>query len=153
MRPPFMSPPISTREIIGRVELIASFQIDLVLDSRVLERTARGQRIHQSITGGSVSGPRLQGTVYPNGGGEYGLIRADAIEEWFSRFMLKADNGEWLYTQLVGYVRPDGYARFQATFDADVQGPHAWLNESMFIGTLEQTADHQQRRMSYFEAT
>lgn len=153
MRAAFTPPPISTKDLLGRVELVPSFQIALDLEPRLTENTARGRRIHQRIVGGSVSGPRLTGAVYGNGGGEFGLIRADVVEEWFTRFMLKADNGEWLYTHLIGYVRPDGYARFEAIFDADSQGPHAWLNESMFIGTLEQSATHERRTMTYFEAT
>jgi hypothetical protein len=67
--------------------------------------------------------------------------------------MLKATNGEWLYTHLVAYVRPDGYARFQAVFDADQQGPHAWLNETMFIGNIELAEHCQRRTMTYFEVT
>jgi hypothetical protein len=149
----FTPPQISTKDLIGRVELVATFRIDLELEPRSIEHTVRGQRIHQRIIGGTVSGPQLAGNVYGNGGGEYGLIRKDSVEEWFTRFMIKAANGEWLYTHLLGYVRADGYARFQAVFDADMQGPHAWLNESMFIGTLEQSGNFERRAMTYFEVT
>jgi hypothetical protein len=149
----FTPPQISTKGLIGTVELVPSFRIDLELEPRAIEHTVRGERIHQRIVGGTVSGPRLAGEVYRNGGGEYGVIRKDAVEEWFTRFMIKAANGEWIYTHLVGYVRPDGYARFQAVFDADMQGPHAWVNESMFIGTLKLSDSFQHRAMTYYEVT
>lgn len=148
----FTPPAISTRQDRGPVELVASFMIDLELEAPAHEITARGTRIHQSATGGAISGPRLSGTVYPQGGGEFGLIRADGTTELFTRLMLIADNGEWLYTQLTAYVRADGYARFQAIFDADRQGPHAWLNESMFIGTIEIGEGGRKRRLFYYEA-
>ena len=149
----FTPPQISTKGLIGAIDLVPSFRIDLELEARSSERTVRGQRIHQRIIGGTISGPRLAGQVYANGGGEFGVIRADAVEEWFTRFMIKAANGEWLYTHLVGYVRLDGYARFQAVFDADMQGPHSWLNESMFIGSVEQSESLERRAMTYFEVT
>jgi hypothetical protein len=149
----FVPPPIATKNLIGKVELVPSFRIDLELEPRVIEHTVRGERIHQRVLGGIVSGPRLGGDVFGHGSGEYGVVRKDSVEEWFTRFMIKAANGEWLYTHLLGYVRLDGYARFQAVFDADVQGPHAWLNESMFIGTVDQTENGQRRSMTYYEVT
>ncbi len=152
MRALFVPPPITTRSIRGHVELIASFAIELVLEPRETEMTVRGTRIHQRILGGTITGPRLRGSVYPNGGGEFGVVRSDGVEEWFTRMMLRAENGEWLYTHLTAYVRPDGYARCQAVFDADVQGPHAWLNETIFIGTIMQDADGTRRVTHFFEA-
>lgn len=148
----FTSPRIATTNERGAVELAVSFTIELELDEPVLETTVRGQRIHQPATGGTVSGPRLSGEVYPQGGGEFGLVRADGTAELFTRLMLIADNGEWLYIQLTGYLRQDGYARFQAVFDADRQGPHAWLNESMFVGTIEEREGGRRRRLVCFEA-
>ncbi|MEH3107460.1 MAG: DUF3237 family protein [Sphingomonas fennica] len=147
----FVPPAISTRDLRGAIDLVFAFEIDLTLEPRLTEHTPHGRRIHQRITGGRISGPTLTGSVYPDGGGEFGLVRSDGIEELFSRLMLRAADGEWLYTHLNGYVRPDGYARFQAVFDADRQGPHGWLNESMFIGTIA-SSDGSIRRMTYFEA-
>jgi|GEM_PF-626984 len=148
----FDAPQISTRNDLGEVELVASFVIEVELEERVLEATVHGQRIHQAVTGGTIAGPRLSGRVYPRGGGEFGVVRPDGTAELFTRMMLIAQNGEWLYTQLTGYVRADGYARFQATFDADRQGPHAWLNESMFIGTVKETDGGRGRQLVYYEA-
>lgn len=152
MARPFTPPPITTKDEQGPVELIASFAIELELEEPVREETARGVRIHQPVTGGTVAGPRLSGKVYPRGGGEFGLVRQDGTAELFTRLMLVAANGEWLYTHLTGYAREDGYARFQATFDADRQGPHAWLNESMFIGTIVESQGGRRRRLVYYEA-
>lgn len=149
----FTAPPIATRNERGHVELAASFAIGLELEEARMETTARGKRIHQRVTGGAISGPRLSGTVYPNGCGEFGLLRDDGTTELFTRLMLIADNGEWLYTQLTGYVREDNCARFQAIFDADRQGPHAWLNESMFIGTIKEAEGGRERQLIYYEVT
>lgn len=148
----FVPPPIRTKNDFGRVDLVPSFRVTLALEERVVEQTPRGARIHQRVVGGAIRGPRLAGIVFAHGGGEFGLIRPDLVEELFTRFMIRADNGEWLYAQLVGYRRTDGYARCQATFDADVQGPHAWLNQSMFVGALDEKRDHTERTATLFEA-
>jgi len=148
----FTPPAIGRKDELGTVELVASFQIDLELEEPAYEVTVRGRRIHQPVIGGTISGPRLSGKVYENGGGEFGLVRADGTAELFTRLMLIADNGEWLYTQATAYIRQDGYARFQAIFDADRQGPHAWLNESMFIGTIEESGGGRMRRLNFYEA-
>ena len=148
----FIAPPIATKSLIGEVILEPAFRIELELSERRMEETARGRRIHQRVVGGTLSGPKLQGSVFANGGGEYGLVRSDETAELLTRFVINAANGEWLYAHLVGYQRPDGYARLQAVFDADAQGPHAWLNENMFIGTMSESADRRRRILSLFEA-
>jgi len=152
MEATFIPPVIETKSLIGEVTLEPAFRIDLALSERHLETTPRGARIHQRITDGTISGSRLQGAVFGNGAGEYGLIRSDRTAELLMRFMINAINGEWLYAHLVGYQRADGYARLQAVFDADAQGPHAWLNESMFIATMDEAADGRARTLTLFEA-
>lgn len=152
MEATFIPPEIATKSLIGEVTLEPAFRIDLTLCERRLETTPRGARIHQRVTGGTISGSRLQGAVFADGGGEYGLIRSDQTAELLMRFMINAANGEWLYAHLIGYQRIDGYARLQAMFDADAQGPHAWLNECMFIATMDETADGRARTLTLFEA-
>lgn len=133
----FVAPETDTRKV-GPLKLDFVFRIDVELDEPNRMQTSRGVRVFQRILGGRVSGPRLNGTVHPESGGEFGLGRADGVDELNTHFMIRDDAGAWLYVQHAGLCRDaDGYYRFAAYFDADGDGPHAWLNDTVVIGTAK----------------
>ena len=149
----FTSPPITTKGNIGPVSLAYAFQLKAKLDPRKVEKTAHGGRVFEGFAGGTISGPGLTGEVYPDSGGNHGVVRAsDRVEDLYARFMVKAANGEWLYFSHVGYRRPDGYFRIQAYFDADSGGPYAWLNDAVMIGTAEASPDGRDVTITYYQA-
>jgi hypothetical protein len=57
------------------------------------------------------------------------------VEDVNAHFMLTADDGEWIYVRHYGYRRQDDYFRVAAYFDAEWDGPHAWLNDAILIAT------------------
>jgi len=149
----FTPPPVTTKDKVGQVTLAYAFQLKATFDPKKVEKTPRGERVFQGITGGTISGPGLTGTVYPDSGGDHGLIReSDKVEDLYARFMVRAANGEWLYFSHVGYRRPDGYFRIQAYFDADAGGPYAWLNDAAIIGTAEADDDRNEVTFTYYLA-
>lgn len=149
----FTPPAITTKDNMGAVTPEFAFVLRAKFDAVMIEKTAHGERIFQNIVSGTIDGSGLGGEVYPDSGGNYGVIRlSDGVEDVEARFMLRAANGEWLYTSHVGYRRPDGYYRFQAGFDADAGGPYAWLNDAVMIGTATLDEDGCGATFTYFQA-
>lgn len=149
----FTPPAITTKDYVGAIPLDYAFQLTARFDPRQIEQTASGGRIYRAIVGGEVRGPRLNANVYADSGGDYGVVRAvDGVEDIHSRFMVRDANGEWLYFEHVGYLRPDGYHRIQAFFDADMTGPYAWLNDAVMLGLGKESEDGREVVFTYYQA-
>jgi hypothetical protein len=147
----FTLPKVSTREARGEVQLSYAFQLRALFEPLRETRTARGTRLYQDIASGEVSG-RIAGSVYPDSGGEYGLLRGDGVEDINQRFMLNSSDGEWIYIAHSGYRRrKDGYYRVQVNFDADLRGAYAWLNDAVWIATVATAADRRAATYTYYE--
>lgn len=131
----FQVPETPTKKV-GEVALQFAFHIDAEVESQQTTTTSRGDRLFQRIIGGTISGPMLNGTIHPRSGGEFGLGRPDGAIELNTHFMAKTEHGEMLYISHAGIRRDaDGYFRFTAYFDAEGEGPHAWLNDTLIAGT------------------
>lgn len=147
----FTLPKVATREQRGEVRLEPAFRLDAKFDPLRESRTPHGTRLYQDITAGTLSG-RIAGRVYPDSGGEYGLLRADGVEDVNQRFMLNTDDGEWIFIAHAGYRRrKDGYCRVQASFDADLRGRYAWLNDAVWIATVDTAPDRRSAVYHYCE--
>jgi hypothetical protein len=146
----FVVPKIDTKEI-GTPAFEYGFQIRARLDPPHTTQTSRGGRFLQGIASGEVSGPRLNGAVYPNSGGDFSFIERDGVKELNSRFMIKADTGEWIYVEHRGYRRPDGYHRIHAQFDADKQGKYASLNGGVWVAIAEDGRQANEVVFTYYE--
>lgn len=111
----------------------------------------KGERLHIPITGGTVEGPRLQGKILP-GGSDWPLIRTDGASEISARYSiltedgtpievlnegLRVSSGEVLERLRAGEPVDPGeyYFRTAPVFSAP-NGPHAWLNECLFVASL-----------------
>jgi hypothetical protein len=69
------------------------FKINFALGEEYpLENTPQGTRRSVRVTGGTFTGPKLQGTVRP-GGGDWLLIRPDGARELDVRVTLQTDDG------------------------------------------------------------
>lgn len=114
-----------------------------------------GQRLHIPIVGGEVTGAALQGRVRP-GGSDWALLRADGATFIDARYTIEAEDGTRIYVQSRGLrvSSPEVLARLQAgapvaddevyfrcapTFESP-EGPHAWLNQRLFIAAMRRTA-------------
>ena len=106
--------------------------------------TSLGSRNMIPITGGTFSGPGIQGTIIP-GGWDWQLQRADGCTQIKADYMIKTDDGVVINVVNTGALCPpkDGKftpARTQPVFEAPL-GKYDWLNRSAFIGTLDLATD------------
>lgn len=109
-------------------------------------------------SGGEISGPRLQGRVVPNSGGDYASWWPNGVVEFNAQYMLEASDGTLIVLKNRGFrhaapdvlkkmealepVDPsDYYMRIAPVFEAPV-GPHDWLGRHVFVGAADRRADH-----------
>lgn len=106
-----------------------------------------------SVVGGEVSGPRLNGRVIPQSGGDWPHIWPSGLIEFEAHYMLEAADGTPIYIQNRGlaYSTPDTVTRIEAGEAVDPKevycritprfeappGQHDWLNRTVFIGLAE----------------
>ncbi len=108
------------------------------------------------ITGGRVSGPRLEGTVLP-GGGDWQSVLPDGMTRVFARYTLKAADGTHISVANRGIRRGPAeilkrmaageqvdrdayYFRTAPQFDVGA-GPYRWLAETIFICSAARLPD------------
>ena len=123
----------------------------------VVGESTNGLRRVVPISGGSVSGPRLTGSVVP-GGADWQYVRPDGVLEVDARYTLRAEDGTLIMVQNSGMrhapaaimeklgkgeeVAPDAYYfRTSARFEAPRGSKHEWLNRAVFIGVAERHKD------------
>jgi hypothetical protein len=117
-----------------------------IAETLVMGKGKYGERRVIPITGGTIEGPRLQGEVLP-GGADWQLVRADGDIELEARYPVRASDGALIQVcnRCLMHVPPGTtdprqiYSRSAPVFEAPSDGPHAWLNHSIFIGTLWMT--------------
>jgi hypothetical protein len=133
---------------------IEALRTEFVLEARVQCDAARvigngkhGRRVVIPIVGGTFEGPRIRGEVLP-GGADWQVFRADGIMELEALYTLRADDGALVSVRNRGLtcLRPEAlsaadlpgpYVRTVPEFEAATDGPHAWLNRWLFVGTLQ----------------
>lgn len=110
-----------------------------------------GERLHIEITGGSVEGPRLDGRLAA-GGSDWPLLRPDGTSRINACYTIVASDGTPILVrnkgirvssaQVLARLRADEavdpsefYFRSTPVFEAP-DGPHAWLNDSVFVASL-----------------
>lgn len=147
----FVVPKTDTK-ILGEVKLEYAFQLHARYDAPRVSRTPKGNFRYQDITSGDVRGDRLNATVYPDSGGQYDTVRPDRVRDIDAHFILKAENGEWIYMEHVGYRLPDGSYRAIAYIDADTKGTYDWLNNTTFVVTAKESSDERAVAFYYYVA-
>jgi hypothetical protein len=147
----FVVPKTDTK-VLGTIELEYAFKLTAHYDPPLESHTPRGTFRYQDIVSGEVSGARITGTVYPDSGGQYDTVRSDRVRDVDAHFMVKADNGEWLYMEHVGYRRTDGYYRAIAYIETDLKGAYEWMNNTTFVVTAKESADQREVAFYYYIA-
>ena len=114
--------------------------------------------------GGTITGPRLNGTVVPHSGADYAHVRGDGVIELNAHYMMQADDGTLIYINNRGYIvpAPEGqgvtndqghpqpaYFRFTPTFRVPA-GPHEWLARTVFVGSGERRRDPDHSIFRYY---
>jgi hypothetical protein len=105
--------------------------------------------------GGTISGPKLNGTVMPHSGADYPLVRADGVIELNAHYMLQADDGTLIYIMNKGYLVPSGqggqpsYFRITPYFRVPA-GPHDWLARTCIVGGGERRTGPDRSLFRYY---
>jgi hypothetical protein len=94
-----------------------------------------GGRRMVPITGGSFEGPRLRGTVVP-GGLDRQLVRADGVRLLDAFYEMRTDDGAVITVRNHVTAIPD-QSRFSYLEITAPEGPYGWLNDRVFVGTLD----------------
>lgn len=116
---------------------VAALHVTLSPALRIGE-VGHGQREIIPITGGTVSGPLLNGRILP-GGEDWALDGEEGRFSVWARYALELDDGTLVTVDNrgLGGTAPDGrfVGRTVPRFEV-ADGPHAWLRHSVFVGTL-----------------
>ena len=118
------------------------------------------------IVGGTVRGPRLNGTVVP-GGGDWAVLREGVAIDLDARYLIRADDGALIDIVNRGFwvAPPDVEAALEAGEQVDPSRyyfrtqpvfrtgapQHDWLTRTVFVGlAYDDNLDHQ-IRIQFFE--
>jgi len=115
-----------------------------------------GKQGYTPPIGGTISGPRLTGTVVPHSGADYPLVRSDGVIELNAHYLLKAEDGTLIYIMNKGYLVPGGpgstqpgYFRITPYFRVP-EGPHDWIGRTCIVGGGERRSDPDRTLFRYY---
>lgn len=111
--------------------------------------SAKGQRLFFAVTGGTVSGPGISGTLLPSGG-DWITLRDSSRAELDVRVQVRTDDGAHIYIHYPGWIELNDKVMAalaggpETTFD-DLYGrctprmetgadAYDWINSSVFVG-------------------
>jgi hypothetical protein len=125
-----------------QAQLVLSAAVD-VAPREALGLSGLGERFIVPITGGRFWGApgfeALTGTVRA-GGADRQLLRHDGVKELTAEYEIQTHDGAVITVRncvvIDETVQPERYALSHIRFSAP-QGPHAWLNRRLFVGTLQ----------------
>jgi hypothetical protein len=123
----------------------------------VIGESSHGLRRIVPILGGPVQGPALKGEVIA-GGADWQFERPDGAWELQARYTVKTDDGVLIMVENRGvrYGKPEVlqrlargekvdpkeiYCRTVASFEAPRDSRYAWMNHTLFIGSVERQPD------------
>jgi hypothetical protein len=102
-------------------------------------KTPYGQRRLLDVSGGTITGDRLEGTVL-TGGLEYELILDNGVVEYQGINVLNTNAGR-IFVRSCGVARDrDSAARIIPDFEATTSGSNAFLNTGKWVATREVTS-------------
>ena len=109
------------------------FQLEMKFD-KVLDvgKTPFGDRKVIVAQEGTVSGPKLTGTVVP-GALEFELKLSNGTVETEEIFVLKTSDGKYIYARNAGTGSDSNDVRVVMDFEAPNAAPSAWLNSGKYV--------------------
>ncbi len=128
--------------------LYKDFKTEFVLEAKVkisgminVGESKRGTRRVIPITGGTFSGPKINGVVLP-GGEDWQLVRPDGDTELYARYLLKTDDEVVIQitNQVLMHIGEQGknfYCKSVIDFEAPTESKYDYLNHAIFLGTLQ----------------
>ncbi len=135
---------------LPQVNLDYAFSLRIDSGGRIEFEGQMRSRVFEPAAGGEIWGPKLQGRVVPQSGGDF--ASNDLTD---SHLMLQASDGTWVYMNLLGYEHAgteggSPYFRVAPYFDAP-RGPHEWLAKTVFIGTGERHSNPAHTIIHFYE--
>lgn len=133
---------------IPEIHLAYAFSIRFETSGRIAFEGPISDRAFESVSGGEVWGPRLQGRVVPQSGADYatrGQIN--------TTLMLQVDDGTPVFMNQLGYeyeTAEDSYFRVTPYFETP-HGPSEWLSKTVFLGTGERHSNPAHIIIHYYE--
>ena len=140
-----------THSILPEPELSFVFEARVSVDPEVaVGGSGADPLMFYPIVGGTVAGPRLNGTVIP-GGGDWATGRSELVTELEARYLIRADDGTVIDIVNRGFHRAfsveqadrlergefvpedEYYYRTSAMFRTGAP-QHRWLTQSVFVG-------------------
>lgn len=117
-----------------------------------------GKRGYVAVEGGDVTGPRLSGRVLPRSGGDWPWFSPGGLVDFEAHYQLEASDGTpiYIHNRGIAWSAPQVLARIEAgepvapqetycrvtpRFEAP-EGPHEWLNRTVFVGKGERRGAH-----------
>jgi hypothetical protein len=135
---------------VPQVNLDYAFSLRIDSGGRIEFEGQMRSRVFEPAAGGEIWGPKLQGRVVPQSGGDF--ASNDLADH---HMMLQASDGTWLYMNLLGYEHNETeggapYFRVAPYFDAP-RGPHEWLAKTVFVGTGERHSNPAHTIIHFYE--
>ena len=125
--------------VLPRTEFVYEAIFDLA-PTLNLGDSPLGERRMVPITGGSFEGPNIRGKVLP-GGADRQLIRKDVVRQLDALYELQAEDGAIITVRNRVLIDDPGSGRPRYAFSTleitAPEGPHAWLNRGVYVGTLD----------------
>jgi Protein of unknown function (DUF3237) len=136
--------------VVPKLEFAFAVQITLMPALWPQEMPRGGKRVFVGIESGVFAGPDIKGTVISGSGGDYADARKDGVLDFDARYMLREDDGTYIYLQNRGFRwgsedvmarqkrqepvdASEYYMRVSPKFEVEA-GKHDWLNKYVFIG-------------------
>lgn len=139
MQPGYAPPMAGTVPLaLPRTEFVHEAICDLA-PTMMLGDSPPGERRMVPIAGGTFEGPRIRGTVLA-GGADRQLVCEDGVRQLNPLHELRAEDGAVITVRNRVLVDdPPGGARhaFSTLELTAPEGPHAWLNRGVCVGTLD----------------
>ena len=126
-------------DYIPRLELI--FEAEVACDPpTMLGKSNGGDAMMIPILGGKVTGPALQGKVLP-GGADWAVKRQDGVFCIDAHYAIETTDGAIIQVFNRGRNAIDPETNPSLTMLTSPSfvapdGPHAWLNDTLFVGTV-----------------
>lgn len=133
---------------LGELVFEATAQVGEIYD---LGQTQYGHRFQTEIKGGTVTGPKIKGTLMDRGL-DYELDLSNGAIELEEINILKTSDGAYVYLRSCGTAPgPSNTVRIVPDFEAPNGGPYAFLNNKL-IGTRELDKTNKTLKFSVYTA-
>ncbi len=99
---------------------------------QAIGKSPNGVRTIMPVLGGTLRGPALNGEILPEAGADWALIRPDGSIVLDVRSVIKADNGDRIYTSYGGRMWADTKAGMDLALDMGKGDPETGKDEYYF---------------------